>query len=131
MRGWGAAHLLRPVTHCDLRAHLRAFDMRVNRMMSRLETTTATRSPPRSATATRRRGRSPSAHFGVDWADPEGYDLSLNTERMTVDQCAEEIIQLARQPEFCETDESRKRSPTSPSRRTSGRRSAPTRRPAA
>src|SRR2546427_11858430 len=44
--------------------------------------------------------------FGIDWQDPEGYDLSLNTERMSVEQCAEEIIQLSRKPDFGETEQS-------------------------
>src|SRR5258708_40375704 len=42
----------------------------------------------------------------MDWKEPEGYDVSLNTERMSVEQCAEEIIQLSRNPDFIETDES-------------------------
>jgi len=61
MRGWGAAHLLRPVKHA-IRVRICApFELRVQRMMERSIRTTAARSPPRSATATRRRARSPSA----------------------------------------------------------------------
>jgi len=77
-------------------------------MMSRLETDDRDSVAAEIRNSGRRRGRMPQAPLRRRLGGPEGYDLSLNTERMTVDQCAEEIIQLARQPEFCETDESRK-----------------------
>jgi hypothetical protein len=84
------------------------FDVRVKRMMSRLDTNDREAVASEIRASDEAQGAIAKRHFGVDWADPEGYDLSLNTERMTVDQCAEEIIQLAKQPEFRETDESRK-----------------------
>src|SRR6267378_2314565 len=106
MRGWGAAHLLRPVKHA-IRVRICApFELRVQRMMERLDTN------DRGAVATEIRnsdeaqGAIAKRHFDIDWQDPEGYDLSLNTERMSVGQCAAEIIQLSRQPDFIETDES-------------------------
>jgi hypothetical protein len=108
MRGWGAAHLLRPVKHAICIRICAPFELRVKRMMSRLD------SSDREAVATEIRnsdeaqGAIAKRHFDIDWQDPEGYDLSLNTERMSVEQCADEIIQLSRQPEFRETEESRK-----------------------
>jgi hypothetical protein len=106
MRGWGAAHLLRPVKHA-IRVRICApFELRVQRMMARLDTN------DRDAVATEIRnsdeaqGAIAKRHFDIDWQDPEGYDLSLNTERMSVAQCAEEIVQLSRKPDFIETDES-------------------------
>jgi len=84
------------------------FEVRVNRMMERLDT------DDRDAVVTEIRysdeaqGAIAKRHFGVDWQVSEGYDLSLNTERMSVEQCAEEIIKLARDPEFRETGESRR-----------------------
>jgi cytidylate kinase len=108
MRGWGAAHLLRPVKHA-IRVRICApFELRVQRMMKRLDT------QDRDAVATEIRnsdeaqGAIARRHFDIDWQDPEGYDLSLNTERLSVEQCAEEIIQLSRKPDFIETDESRR-----------------------
>jgi cytidylate kinase len=108
MRGWGAAHLLRPVSHAICVRICAPFDVRVKRMMSRLDTNDREAVASEIRASDEAQGAIAKRHFGVDWADPEGYDLSLNTERMTVDQCAEEIIQLAKQPEFRETDESRK-----------------------
>src|SRR5215470_14237024 len=58
MRGWGAAHLLRPVKHAICVRVCAPFEVRVKRMM--------------------------------------------------VEQCAEEIIQLAKDPQFAETEDSRK-----------------------
>jgi hypothetical protein len=47
------------------------------------------------------------AQFGVTWGDPLLYDLVLNTERVSVESCAEQIVALSRRPEFAETDASR------------------------
>lgn len=45
-------------------------------------------------------------HFGVDWHEPENYDLVLNTERVSIDECVEEVMNLVNHPDFQETDES-------------------------
>jgi len=106
MRGWGAAHLLRPVKHA-IRVRICApLEVRVKRMMSRLDSSDRDAVAAEIRNSDEAQGAIAKRHFGIDWQDPEGYDLSLNTERMTVEQCAEEIIQLSRQPEFLETDES-------------------------
>jgi cytidylate kinase len=36
--------------------------------------------------------------FGVTWGDPLLYDLVLNTERISVDSCAEQILRWPRAP---------------------------------
>lgn len=108
MRGWGAAHLLRPVKHAICVRICAPFEVRVKRMMSRLETGDRDAVAAEIRNSDEAQGAIAKRHFGIDWQDPEGYDVSLNTERMTVEQCAEEIIQLTRQPEFSETEESQK-----------------------
>ncbi len=106
MRGWGAAHLLRPVKHA-IRVRICApFELRVQRMMQRLDTTDREAVAAEIRNSDEAQGAIAKRHFDIDWQDPEGYDLSLNTERMSVEQCAEEIIQLSRKPDFIETDES-------------------------
>jgi hypothetical protein len=45
-------------------------------------------------------------HFGVNWRDPENYDLVLCTERISVDECVEEIESLMGRKRFQETPES-------------------------
>jgi hypothetical protein len=47
------------------------------------------------------------AQFGVTWGDPLLYDLVLNTERVSVDTCADQVLQLTKRPEFQETAQSR------------------------
>ncbi|HUL92800.1 MAG TPA: cytidylate kinase family protein [Burkholderiales bacterium] len=108
MRGWGAAHLLRPVKHAICIRICAPFELRVKRMMSRLDTSDRETVAAEIRNSDEAQGAIAKRHFGIDWQDPEGYDLSLNTERMSVEQCADEIIELTRQPEFRETEESRK-----------------------
>ena len=108
MRGWGAAHLLRPVRHAICVRVCAPFEVRVKRMMARLETDDKEAVAAEIRNSDEAQGAIAKRHFDVDWQDPEGYDLSLNTERMSVEQAADEIIQLSRQPEFAETEESRR-----------------------
>lgn len=107
MRGWGAAQLLRPVKHAVCVRVCAPFEMRVERMMARLKS----RDRDAVAAEIERSDEAQDAiikrHFGVDWRDPVRYDLSLNTERMSVEECADEIIRLVKKPEFRETKESR------------------------
>jgi osmotically-inducible protein OsmY len=39
-------------------------------------------------------------HFGVNWRDPEQYDIVLSTARMSVDECAEELERVMAMPRF-------------------------------
>src|SRR2546427_7542864 len=106
MRGWGAAHLLRPIKHAIRVRVCAPFEVRVNRIMERLDTDDRDAVVTEIQDSDEAQGAITKRHFGVDWQVSEGYDLSLNTERMSVEQCAEEIIKLARKPDFGETEES-------------------------
>lgn len=106
LRGWGATVLLRPVPHVVGVRVTRSFDRRVEWLMNHLQTDDA-----EFAAAEVR--RSDHAHasrmhhqFGVTWGDPVLYDLVLNTDRVSVSSCVEQIRQLAGRPEFAETPES-------------------------
>jgi hypothetical protein len=107
LRGWGATCLLRPVRHVVRVRVTRPFEQRLAWLMDHLGT------DEREAAESELR-RSDAAHasrmnaqFGVTWGDPLLYDVVLNTERVSVDSCVDQILQLARQPEFQETPESR------------------------
>lgn len=107
LRGWGATCLLRPVRHVLRVRVTRPFRQRVAWLMDHLGT------DDESFAETEVR-RSDSAHasrmhdqFGVTWGDPLLYDLVLNTDRVSVESCVEQIRHLASQPEFQETAESR------------------------
>ena len=45
-------------------------------------------------------------HFGVNWRDPEHYDLVLSTERLSVEECVDEIECMTKKRRFQETPES-------------------------
>jgi hypothetical protein len=47
-------------------------------------------------------------YFNVDWTDSSHYDIVLNTERVSVVRCVEEVLRLVRSDEFAETDASRR-----------------------
>ncbi|MFM9967151.1 MAG: cytidylate kinase family protein [Burkholderiales bacterium] len=109
LRGWGASHLLRPVTHAIRVRVCAPMEVRVERMQERVQSgdretiVGEIKSNDESQAAIAKR------HFGVDWMQPENYDLCLNTERMSVEQCAETIIKLVRDPRFAETEASRQK----------------------
>jgi len=107
LRGWGATCLLRPVSHVVCVRITRSMKKRVDWLMGNLDTDDA-----EFAEAEIR--RSDAAHsarmhhqFGVTWGDPVLYDLVLNTDRLSVESCVEQIWLLAGRPEFQETAESR------------------------
>jgi cytidylate kinase len=103
IRGWGATHLLRPVPHVVSVRVCAPFEMRVKRMMERLKTddrdfveSEIRMSEEAHAAITRR-------HFGINWQDSENYDLVLNTERLTIDECVDEVMNLLDDATFEET----------------------------
>lgn len=107
LRGWGATCLLRPVRHVVRVRITRPFAQRVEWVMDNLGTDDRD-----SAEAEVRRSDSAhaarmNAQFGVTWGDPLLYDMVLNTERLSVDSCVEQIRHLAAMPEFQQTVESR------------------------
>ena len=107
LRGWGATCLLRPVPHVVCVRVTRSLAKRVEWLMGQLETDDAQFAEAEIL-------RSDDAHssrmhdrFGVNWGDPVLYDLVLNTDRLSVDSCVEQITRLTSRPEFAETPESR------------------------
>lgn len=106
MRGWGASCILRPVPHVVCVRVTRSFEKRVAWLMGNLET------DDRDVAEAEIR-RSDAAHanrmhqqFGVTWGDPVLHDLVLNTDRLSVATCVEQIKLLISRPEFQETPES-------------------------
>lgn len=107
IRGWGATQLLRPVPHVPCIRIMRPLPKRVQWLMQQLETDDA-----EAAEAEIRRSDSANAtrmhqQFGVDWGDPVLFDLVLNTDRLSVDTCVQQIKALLQRPEFAETEASR------------------------
>lgn len=107
IRGWGATCLLRPVPHVLCVRIIRSFDKRVQWLMNSLDT-------DERDVAEAEIHRSDNAHasrmheqFGVTWGDPLLYDIVLNTDRLSVSACVEQIKLLCNRPEFKLTQESR------------------------
>lgn len=108
IRGWGATHLMRDVSHGVCVRVCAPLAVRKRRMMERLDTddvdlvSAEIHSNDEAHTAIMRR------NFDLQWTDPENYDLVLNTERVSVNDCIDEIMALVRSPEFAETERSRR-----------------------
>src|SRR5258706_3009700 len=81
---------------------------RVKRMMERLDTADQEQVErivnhnDEAAQAVMRR------HFHIDTRDINEYDMGFNTDRVTVEQCVDEIVKLVKSAPFAETDESRR-----------------------
>ena len=108
LRGWGAAHLLRPVSHVVCVRVCAPFETRVERMLRRLNTDDRAFVESEIRLSEEAHGAITRRHFGIDWQQPEHYDLVLNTERLSVERCVEDILSLAAEPRFQETAESRR-----------------------
>jgi cytidylate kinase len=109
IRGWGATQLLRSVPHVPCIRVMRPFALRVQWLMKALDT-----DDRGLAEAEIRRSDAANAsrmheQFGVHWGDPELFDMVLNTERLSVQSCVEQIKGLLQRPEFAETETSRSR----------------------
>lgn len=106
IRGWGAAHLLRPISHVVCVRVCAPLELRIKRMMERLNTDDRDFVENEIKLSEEAHGAITRRHFGINWQDPENYDLVLNTERLTIDECVAEIAHLLDDPEFQETAES-------------------------
>ena len=107
LRGWGATCLLRAVPHVPCVRILRPFAKRVQWLMAELDTDDldlAEAEIKRSDDANAARMHE---QFGVTWGDPVLFDLVLNTDRLSVDTCVQQIKALLLRPEFAETAASR------------------------
>lgn len=108
IRGWGATYLLRSIPHIPCIRVCASLDSRVQWMTKRLDTDD-------DELVLQELRRSDAAHlhnmhvrFGVTWGDPLLYDLVLNTDRVSVAGCVQQIKSLLTLTEFQETAESRR-----------------------
>jgi cytidylate kinase len=106
IRGWGATCILRDVGHIPRVRICAPLEARVRWLMERLDSDDA-------SLAREEIERSDAAHaarihenFGIALHDPLQYDLTLNTGRMAVDSCVEQVLALCRRPEFQPTPKS-------------------------
>jgi len=107
LRGWGATAVLRPVPHVVCVRITRPFEKRVAWLQEQLGSDDAGDAEEEIRRSDRAHAARMHAQFGVTWGDPLLYDLVLNTDRVSVASCAEQIAALSRRPEFAETEASR------------------------
>ena len=107
IRGWGAAQLLRHVSHVVCVRVCAPMPNRIAVIQERMGI------PDRRA-AEREIERNDDAHsraiqrqFGEDWRSPLNYDIVLNTGFVPVETCVALVRQLAESPSHRETDASR------------------------
>jgi cytidylate kinase len=109
IRGWGATSLLRPVAHVPCIRVCSPMDLRVKRLMERLQTDDEKLARHEIDVDDHARASRMAEHFGVHWGDPTLYDLTVNTERIPAAECVGQIVALARSAPFQETPESRQK----------------------
>jgi len=106
IRGWGAVHLLRNVPHVIRVRVCAPMETRVSRMMQRLATDNRSTVESEIQLSEEAHSAITKRHFGVNWRDAEHYDMVLCTERLSVDECVEEIEGMMKRPRFQETPQS-------------------------
>ena len=107
IRGWGATMILRSVPHIPCVRVCAPMEARVKRLMERLETDDEALARREIDVDDQARASRMREHFNVTWGDPTLYDLTLNTERVSVPTCVDEVVRLVNAPEFRETPQSR------------------------
>ena len=106
IRGWGAAHLLKNIPHVIRVRVCAPLEVRIVRMMQRLATDNRETIEKEIQLSEEAHTAITKRHFGVNWRDPENYDLVLCTERLNVEDCVEEVACMMKKKCFQETPES-------------------------
>jgi cytidylate kinase len=103
LRGWGATALLRTVPHVPCIRIMRPFEKRVQWLMTELDTDDRELAEKEIQRSDESNASRMNEQFGVTWGDPGLFDMVLNTERLSVDTCVQQIKALLARPEFAET----------------------------
>jgi cytidylate kinase len=107
IRGWGATHVLRPIPHIPCVRVGAPFATRLKWLMNSLGTDDEDMVAEEIRHSDAAHRANMQHQFGVGWGEPMQYDITLNTERLSVETCVEMIKELLKRPEFKETPESR------------------------
>ncbi|HSW53405.1 MAG TPA: cytidylate kinase-like family protein, partial [Sulfuricaulis sp.] len=107
IRGWGATHVLRPIPHIPCVRVGAPFATRLKWVMDSLGTDDEDMVAEEIRHSDAAHRANMQHQFGVGWGEPMQYDITLNTERLSVDTCVAMIKALLQRPEFEETPESR------------------------
>jgi cytidylate kinase len=100
IRGWGATMVLRDVAHVACVRVCAPLELRVKRLMERLETDDEELARHEIEVDDHARAARMGEHFNVHWGDPTLYDLTLNTARIPIATCVEQVLALVRSRAF-------------------------------
>jgi cytidylate kinase len=109
IRGWGATLLLSHVPHVPCIRVCAPLEIRVRRLMARLETDDEQLARHEIEADDAARAARMGEAFNVEWGDPTLYDLTINTERVPIATAVDQVIALTRSPAFQETPESKRK----------------------
>lgn len=106
IRGWGATHVLRPIPHIPCVRIGAPFATRLKWLMNSLGTDDEDMVAEEIRHSDAAHRANMQHQFGTAWGEPMKYDITLNTERLSVATCVGMIKELLKRPEFNETPES-------------------------
>ena len=109
VRGWGATLLLRSVPHIPCVQVCAPMELRVKRLMERLQTDDEALARQEIKADDAARAARMGEMFNVEWGDPTLYDLTLNSERLPIPDCVDMVVRLAKSAAFQETPASRQK----------------------
>jgi cytidylate kinase len=95
IRGWGAVHLLKEIPHVIRVRVCAPMDTRVTRMMARLATDDRANVENEIQMSEEAHTAITKRHFGVNWRDPELYDVVLSTNG-SVDEASRKSLACCR-----------------------------------
>ena len=107
LRGWGATALLRGIPHVVCVRVCAPIDLRIERMMQRLDCAERDRVATEIALSDEAHDAIMQRNFAVAATDATHYDVVLNTERMSVSECVDAVVHAVKSPDFAETEASR------------------------
>lgn len=107
IRGWGAVSLLRRVPHVLCIRVCAPMEFRVKVLMQRLKLESADVARREIKKNDKAHLRSAQSRNVFNWTDATNFDLVLNTERIPIADCVEQVINLVKSEAFSETPESK------------------------
>jgi cytidylate kinase len=108
IRGWGAATLLRRVPHVLCVRVCAPMNKRAQALMDRLNLDDYSIAKDEIEKNDAAHTRTIRNLFDTDWKNPLSYDLVLNTERIPISYCVDQVLNLAGRESFRETESSKK-----------------------
>lgn len=107
IRGWSAASLLRFIPHVVCVRICAPMSFREGILMERLGTGNVAAARHEILQSDAAHNGAMQTSIGADWKDPSLYAMVLNTARIPVEDCVEQIARLTERPPFLETVDSR------------------------